>query len=42
MRSPKILIPAVAAVAVVAAFYFLALAPKRDEATKLDGDIAAK
>jgi hypothetical protein len=42
MRSPKILIPAVAAVAVVAAFYFLALAPKREEATKLDGDIAAK
>ena len=42
MRSPKILIPAVAAVAVVAAFYFLALAPKRDQATKLDGDIAAK
>jgi hypothetical protein len=42
MRSPKILIPAVAAVAVVAAFYFLALAPKRDEAAKLDGDIAAK
>jgi hypothetical protein len=42
MRSPKILIPAVASVAVVAAFYFLALAPKRDEATKLDGDIAAQ
>jgi hypothetical protein len=42
MRSPKILVPALAAVAVVAAFYFLALAPKREEATKLDGSIATK
>jgi hypothetical protein len=41
-RSPKILIPALAAIAAVAAFYFLALAPKRDEAAKLDRDIAAK
>jgi hypothetical protein len=41
-RSPKILIPAVLAVAAVAAFYFLALSPKRDEAAKLDTDIAAK
>ena len=42
MRSPKILIPAVAAVAVVAAFYFLVLSPKRDEATTLDGQIATQ
>jgi Pilus assembly protein, PilO len=41
-RSPKILIPALAAVVAVAAFYFLALSPKRDEAAKLDTDIAAK
>jgi hypothetical protein len=41
-RSPKILIPAVLAVAAVAAFYFLLLTPKRDEAAKLDTDIAAK
>jgi hypothetical protein len=40
--SPKILIPVVAAVAAIAAFYFLALSPKRDEATRLDGEIAAK
>ena len=42
MRSPKILIPAVAAVAVVAAFYFLVLSPKRDEAATLDGKIATQ
>jgi hypothetical protein len=42
MRSPKIMIPALAAVAAVAAFYFLALSPKRDEAAKLDSDIAAQ
>lgn len=41
-RSPKILIPAVLAVAAVAAFYFLLLSPKREEATKLTADIAAK
>jgi Pilus assembly protein, PilO len=41
-RSPKILIPAVLAVAAVVAFYFLALSPKRDEAARLDKDIAAK
>jgi hypothetical protein len=41
-RSPKILIPAVLTVAAVAAFYFLLLSPKRDEAAKLDTDIAAK
>jgi hypothetical protein len=41
-RSPKILIPVVAAVAAVAAFYFLLLSPKREEATQLDTDIATK
>jgi hypothetical protein len=41
-RSPKILIPAVLAAAAVAAFYMLALSPKRDEAARLDTDIAAK
>jgi Tfp pilus assembly protein PilO len=35
----KALIPAVAAVAAIAAFYFLALAPKREEIAKLDGQI---
>ncbi len=42
MRSPKLLIPAVASVAVVAAFYFLVLSPKRDEAAALDGKIATQ
>jgi hypothetical protein len=41
-RSPKILIPAVLAVAAVAAFYFLLLSPKREEASKLTADISAK
>jgi hypothetical protein len=41
-RSPKILIPALAAVAAIAAFYFLALSPKRDESARLDGEIATK
>ena len=41
-RSPKILIPAVLAVAAVAAFYFLALSPKREDAARLDKEIAAK
>jgi hypothetical protein len=41
-RSPKILIPALATVAAVAAFYFLALAPKREEAARLDKGIAAQ
>jgi hypothetical protein len=40
--SPKILIPVVAALAATAAFFFLVLSPKRDEATRLDGEIAAK
>jgi hypothetical protein len=38
----KILIPAILAVAAVAGFYFLALSPKREEAARLDGEIAAK
>jgi hypothetical protein len=41
-RSPKILIPALLAVAAVAAFYFMLLSPKREEAAKLDTEIAAK
>jgi hypothetical protein len=41
-RSTKILIPALAAIAAVAAFYFLALSPKRDEAARLDTEITAK
>ena len=41
-RSPKILIPAVLAVAAVAAFYFLALSPKREDAARLDKEIASK
>ena len=42
MRSSKILIPAVLGIVIVAAFYFLALTPKRDEVAQLDTDIAAK
>jgi Pilus assembly protein, PilO len=38
----KLIIPAVLAVAAVAAFYFVALSPKREEVAKLDKDIAAK
>jgi hypothetical protein len=38
-RSNKLLIPAVLAVVAVAAFWFLVLAPKREEITKLDADI---
>ena len=41
-RSPKILIPAIAAVAAVAAFYFMVLAPKREDAARLGGEITAK
>jgi hypothetical protein len=41
-RSTKLLIPVVLAAAAVAAFYFLVLAPKRDEIAKLDSSIAAK
>jgi Tfp pilus assembly protein PilO len=38
----KILIPALALAVAAAAFWFLALAPKREEIAKLDGEIAAK
>jgi Tfp pilus assembly protein PilO len=38
----KILIPILALVAAAAAFWFLALAPKREEIAKLDSGIAAK
>jgi Tfp pilus assembly protein PilO len=38
----KILIPIVALVATAGAFWFLALAPKREEIAKLDADISAK
>jgi hypothetical protein len=41
-RSTKMLIPVVVAAAAVAAFYFLVLAPKREEIAKLDTDIAAQ
>jgi Tfp pilus assembly protein PilO len=41
-RTNRILLAVVAIAAAVSAYYFLALAPKRDEVTKLDGDIAAK
>jgi hypothetical protein len=41
-QSKKILIPLVAAMAAIAAFWFLALTPKREEAAQLDTDIAAK
>jgi hypothetical protein len=37
----KVLIPAVVAVAAIAAFYFLVLAPKREEITRLDTEISA-
>jgi hypothetical protein len=41
-HSRKILLAAVLAIAASAAFWFLALTPKRDEAAQLDADIAAK
>jgi hypothetical protein len=41
-RSPKILIPALLAVVAVAGFYFMVLSPMREDATRLDGEIAAK
>jgi hypothetical protein len=41
-RTNKILLAVVAAVGAVCAFYFLALAPKRDEVARLDTAIAAK
>ncbi len=42
MNRTKVLIPAVVAVAAIAAFWFLVLAPKREEITKLDADVAAQ
>jgi hypothetical protein len=39
-RTTKLLIPAVIAVAAAAAFWFLVLAPKRDEIAKLDAEIS--
>jgi Tfp pilus assembly protein PilO len=41
-RSTKMMIPALLAVAAIAGFWFLVLAPKRDEIAKLDTDIAAQ
>jgi hypothetical protein len=41
-RTNRILIAVAAIAAATFAFYFLALAPKREQVTKLDGDIAAK
>jgi Tfp pilus assembly protein PilO len=41
-RKNTLLLGVAAAVVAIAAFYFLALSPKRDEIAKLDADIAAK
>jgi Tfp pilus assembly protein PilO len=41
-RTNRILISVVALGLAVCAYYFLVLAPKREQVTKLDGDIAAK
>jgi len=41
-KKTPLLIAVVATAAAIAAFWFLALAPKRDEVTKLDGQIATK
>ena len=41
-RTNKILLAVVAAAGALAAFYFLALGPKREEAAKLEADVAAK
>jgi Tfp pilus assembly protein PilO len=41
-RTNRILIAVVAVAAAASAYYFMILAPKREEVTKLDGDIAAK
>jgi Tfp pilus assembly protein PilO len=41
-RTNKILLAAVAAALAVAGFYYVALAPKREQIAKLDSDIAAK
>ena len=42
MRSSKLLIPIVLGVVAVGAFWFLALAPKREEAKKIEADITKK
>lgn len=42
MTRNKLLIPAIVAVAAIAAFWFLVLTPKREQITKLDADIAAQ
>ena len=42
MTRSKLLIPAVLAVAAIAAFWFLILAPSREQIAKLDTDIAAQ
>ena len=41
-RTTKLLIPVVLVAAAVAAYWFLVLAPKREEITKLDADIATQ
>jgi hypothetical protein len=41
-RTNKILLAVVVTVGAMCAFYFLALAPKREEIAKLDADVAAK
>lgn len=41
-RTNRILLAAVVAVAAACAFYFLALAPKREEIARLDAEVAAK
>jgi hypothetical protein len=41
-RTNKILLAVVVAVGATCAFYFLALAPKREEIARLDADVAAK
>lgn len=42
MNRAKLLIPAVAALAAIAAFWFLALAPKREEISRLDAEITTQ
>jgi Tfp pilus assembly protein PilO len=41
-RTNQILLAVAATAAAICAFYFLALAPKRDQVAKLDADVAAK
>ena len=42
MNRTKVLIPVVAGIVALAAFWFLVLAPKREEIAKLDTDVAAQ